>query len=118
MGVLTLGEKRKIKEEIRNDSRIRRLFGKLASILKQEKPGPDCSAFPISIETARIYNSEIKKQCKKAAQKEAEKSKCARRKVGAVLEKDGEIIGKGYNGVPYGLAPCSPEYLVSRLKTT
>jgi dCMP deaminase len=43
------------------------------------------------------------------AHKEAKKSKCARRKVGAVLEKDGDVVGKGHNGVPYDLIECTSE---------
>ena len=37
----------------------------------------------------------------------AEGSNCLRRKVGAVLIKDGIIISQGYNVIPDGLAQCS-----------
>jgi len=37
----------------------------------------------------------------------AEKSKCSRLKVGAVITKDNRIIGCGYNGTPSGFINCN-----------
>jgi len=36
----------------------------------------------------------------------SKRSTCIRKKVGAVLAKDGRIIGTGYNGVPKGVQHC------------
>ena len=36
----------------------------------------------------------------------AERSTCTRRKVGAVIVKDGHILTTGYNGVPSGMPHC------------
>jgi dCMP deaminase len=39
----------------------------------------------------------------------AEESKCGRKKVGAVIVKNGLIISYGFNGVPHGLISCSTQ---------
>lgn len=40
----------------------------------------------------------------------AQRSTCARLKVGAVLVKDNRIISIGYNGVPHGLEHCEDHF--------
>ena len=42
----------------------------------------------------------------------ADRSTCVRRKVGAVLVKDGYILSTGYNGSPSGLRHCTKETCV------
>ncbi|MHA1931567.1 MAG: deoxycytidylate deaminase [Promethearchaeota archaeon] len=37
------------------------------------------------------------------------RSTCIKRKVGAVLVKDGHILSTGYNGAPSGFTHCTPE---------
>lgn len=43
-----------------------------------------------------------------------ERATCNRRKVGAVIVKDNQIISTGYNGAPKGLAHCidNPEFCI------
>ncbi|MHA1299240.1 MAG: deoxycytidylate deaminase [Candidatus Helarchaeota archaeon] len=41
----------------------------------------------------------------------AERSKCVRYKVGAVIIRDKTILSTGYNGPPRGLAHCSDEHV-------
>ena len=43
----------------------------------------------------------------KEAIKQSEMSTCLRRRVGAVVVKDGRIIGKGYNNQVGGIKPCT-----------
>jgi dCMP deaminase len=43
----------------------------------------------------------------KAAYLVSERSTCLRRRVGAVLVKDKQILATGYNGAPMGIAHCS-----------
>lgn len=45
------------------------------------------------------------------ARQEANKSRCVRRRVGAILVKNGKIVSKGYNGVPYDLIDCSSQVM-------
>lgn len=39
----------------------------------------------------------------------AKRATCLRRKIGAIITRDGRPIVAGYNGVPSGLPHCSPE---------
>ena len=42
------------------------------------------------------------------------RSTCIKRKVGAVLVKDGHILSTGYNGAPSGFTHCTPETCVRK----
>lgn len=45
----------------------------------------------------------------KLAYNYAEQSTCTRRKVGAVIVRDGRILSAGYNGAPSGITHCTKE---------
>jgi dCMP deaminase len=45
------------------------------------------------------------------ARNSAHKSKCPKRQVGAIIVKNGSILGTGYNGIPFGILDCVRENL-------
>lgn len=116
MEKLTSEEKKRIEKAIDSKSEARNLYDRLRYDLKWFDLGHCSEDYPIASETVAIYENEIVRKCMEIAFSEAEKSKCFRKKVGAVLEKDGEVIGKGYNGVPYNLIECTSEGLCFKIK--
>ena len=56
-----------------------------------------------------VVQSEKDEYFMSIARQEANKSRCVRRCVGAILVKNGKVVSKGYNGVPYDLIDCSSE---------
>jgi dCMP deaminase len=109
MTQLTAQEQEKVRMAVRNNRRARSLYSTLRRLLKQIRSSHAIVDYPITTEVVKIYEDEMSKKFIEMACSEAEKSTCARRKVGAVLEKDGIVIAKGHNGVPHNMVECTNE---------
>jgi len=61
---------------------------------------------PVSI-TVTKKDKEIDELCLSLARDEQRKSKCLLRHVGAIITRDRKICSSGFNGIPFGIIPCT-----------
>ena len=66
-------------------------------------------SFPTGSAVGDFVQNETDEHFMSIARQEANKSMCVRRRVGAILVKNGKVVSKGCNGVPSGLIDCSSE---------